>query len=311
MFEQFLNEIFQGDAEVISYVARAMGYFLTGNTSEQVLLICHGEGANGKGTLLNTMVRLLGDYAQTLPGDALIQKRPGSATNDVAGIEGLRLVIANELPGSARLNEQLVKSITGGDNLRARMLYGEFREFIPQAKVVIVTNHPPELSAGDEAWFRRIHLVPFVHTVPPNRRDLNLSKKLDAEFEGTLAFAVAGSLERNRIGLAAPAAVVAATAAYRNALDVVQQFVHSECTVSAGTRVGSRELVDAYTIWCTASGEKRVSQTEFKTRLAQLGFIQKRSNKGTTYGGLELANPSPGTSPVPSSMAGVGTPTNT
>jgi putative DNA primase/helicase len=69
-WDRFLTQVFDGNAELISYVHRAVGYSLTGQTSEQCFFCCHGDGANGKSTFLNAIRYVLGGYACNLPFSA-------------------------------------------------------------------------------------------------------------------------------------------------------------------------------------------------------------------------------------------------
>ena len=124
MFMKFLSRIMDGDEELQSFIQRAIGYGLTGDTSEQALFIPHGTGANGKTTLLNVIQDMLGDYALQTPTDTLLRKREGSATNDIARLQGRRFVVASEVAEDSRLNEVLVKQLTRPGIARARRAGG-------------------------------------------------------------------------------------------------------------------------------------------------------------------------------------------
>ncbi len=105
----FLKEVFD-DPDTIDFVQRAVGYSLSGDTSEQVIFVCHGGGANGKSKFLSALRNAFGDYAANIPFATLESSdRPGG-TNDVAAIANRRLVTASETSKSARLNEARVKA---------------------------------------------------------------------------------------------------------------------------------------------------------------------------------------------------------
>ncbi len=161
-WQQFLLEVFLGDAELIRFVQRAVGYSLTGDTREQVLFILHGSGSNGKTTFLEILLKLVGTHgAITSFSTFLVQQNPGSPRNDIAKLHGARLVKATESQKQAVLDEATVKEVTGGDSISARFLFREFFEFRPQFKIWLATNHRPTIRGMDDAIWRRIRLIPF------------------------------------------------------------------------------------------------------------------------------------------------------
>jgi putative DNA primase/helicase len=287
----FLEEILP-DPAVRSFVQRLCGYSLTGVTSEQVLTIFYGGGANGKSTFNETLLRILGDYAQTAPAETFLDRRDG-IPNDVARLRGARFVSASELGEGRRLNEALVKRMTGGDTIVARFMRAEWFEFTPTFKAVLVTNHRPEIRGTDEAIWRRIRLVPFTVTIPAERRDPELPAKLESEAAGVLAWAVEGCLDWQRNGLGAPEAVTAATADYRGDMDVLGGFLEDCCRIGDGLRAKASELYTRYGYWCTTNGETNgLSAKAFGLRLAERGFTSHRGTGGTReWLGLTLHDP--------------------
>jgi putative DNA primase/helicase len=160
-WKAFLDEIFDEDVALIEYVQRAAGYSLTGDTSERVLLILHGEGANGKTTFLETLTAALADYAACTPTETLLAKRPDAIPNDVARLKGARFVTASEAGEGVQLAEARVKELTGRDRVPARFLHREWFEFCPEFKLWLATNHKPVIRGTDKAIWDRIRLVPF------------------------------------------------------------------------------------------------------------------------------------------------------
>ena len=200
---EFLNQIFEGDCQLISFLQRAVGYSLTGRVSEQCLFIFIGTGANGKSTFLKVLQCLLGDYAATVPMQTLMQQRFGTQTNDLAHLVGKRLVVASEGEPGQRLAESKIKLMTGGDRIACRALYQNFFEFDPQFKLWLATNDLPEITGTTEAIWRRIRVIEFPVTI------LLLSKtkgrhRLIAELPGFLQWALHGLSEWRKAGLAPP-----------------------------------------------------------------------------------------------------------
>lgn len=191
----FLNRIMGGDTEMIGFLQRAMGYALTGSAKEQCLFLLYGVGANGKSTFLNVIGELAGDYGANTPAESLMVQQNSGVRNDIARLRGVRFVTAIETEDGQRLAESLVKSLTGGDTISARFLYGEFFDFTPQFKLFLAANHKPVIKGDDYAIWRRVRLVPFEVTVPEGEQDRDLPEKLRAELPGILNWAIEGCHE--------------------------------------------------------------------------------------------------------------------
>ncbi|MBF0416645.1 MAG: hypothetical protein HQL86_00135 [Magnetococcales bacterium] len=158
----FVNWCTCGDVELARFIQKAVGYSLTGETSEQILFYLYGLGANGKSTFIETIFRLLESLAERIPSESLMLQKSGSGqSNDIAGLVGKRLVVANEVGEGVTLNESRVKEITGSDMVAARRLYQEFFNFRPQFKLWIVGNHRPIIKGTDHGIWRRIRMIPF------------------------------------------------------------------------------------------------------------------------------------------------------
>lgn len=280
-WERFLSDVMDGDAAMIDFLQRAVGYSLTGDTREQVLFILYGSGANGKSTLLETLAGMLGDYANATPPETLLTRAKGAIPNDVARLRGARLVTAVEAEEGARLAESLVKQMTGGDTLTARFMRAEWFEFRPEFKLFLATNHKPVIRGADAAIWRRIRLVPFEVSFPEELQDRDLAAKLRGELPGILAWAVWGCLAWQRAGLGVPDKVRAATADYRTEMDALSLFLEDCCLVKPTASAKAAALYSAYESWCQAYGENRMEKRTFGRRLGERGFIQDKGTGGT------------------------------
>ena len=283
---RFLDEIMDGDGELVAFLKRAIGYALTADNTEHCLFILYGTGANGKSTFLNTISTLLGDYARTTRSETLLVRRGDAIPNDIARLHGARFVTAAETEGGRRLAEGLVKSVTGGDLIAARFLHQEFFT----GKLFIATNHRPRIAGTDNGIWRRIRLIPFEVSIPPEKLDKNLADKLRRELPGILRWAVEGCREWQDKGLGMPEPVRKATEGYRTEMDAVASFVSASCVREDGARVGASELYSAYAGWCAQTGEFKVTIADFKERLEALGLHQKNTKKGKRWVGLRLAD---------------------
>jgi putative DNA primase/helicase len=287
----FLDRVLGGSAGLASFLQKAVGYALTGETSEQVLFLLHGTGANGKSTFMETIRALLGDFALQASFETFLSKNDSSRENAVARLRGARFVSAVEAEAGGKLNEVLVKTLTGGDTVTARFLYREFFEYEPAFKIFLAANHKPTIRGNDHAIWRRIRLVPFTVTIPEAERDSELKAKLEAELPGILNWAVEGCLAWQREGLGQPPEIEEATAEYREEMDALGPFVHERCETFADSSTGSGELYKAFAAWSELNGERPMSQKAFSLRLAERGFARRRSggNGSRVWFGIGLA----------------------
>src|SRR5215208_985754 len=278
------------DPEVRAFFKKLCGYALTGDVSEQMLPVLYGTGANGKSTVLNTLLAVLGDYGMQAAPDLLVAKK-GSHPTELADLFGMRLVASIEVEDGSRLAESLVKQLTGGDRVKARRMRQDFWEFEPTHKVLMACNHKPQVRGTDNAIWRRIRLVPFTETIPPAEQDRQLPDKLRAEASGILAWAVEGCLEWRREGLQAPEEVRKATAGYRSEMDVLGTFLRECCELGHEHNVAAKDLYGAYKMWCEEGGERPESKRKFGSRLTDRGGFERYrggADGGHRWRGVDL-----------------------
>ncbi|MFH1983189.1 MAG: phage/plasmid primase, P4 family [Pseudomonadota bacterium] len=284
LWQSFLDRIMAGNAHLISFLQRAIGYSLTGETSEQCLFIFYGSGANGKTTFLQAINAMLGEYAMQTPTETLLVKQRGAIPNDVARLKGARFVTASEAESEQRFAESLIKQMTGGDTLSARFLHQEWFDFVPTHKVFLGTNHKPVIKETDHAIWRRIKLVPFEVTIPECERDLQLSRKLKSELPGILAWAVSGCLDWQRQGLGTPDEVKAATEDYRNEMDVMSEFIADRCIEGPSHEVRTKDVYEAYVNWCEGNGERPLSKRAMGLKLKERGYMPGKVGQDRSRG---------------------------
>jgi putative DNA primase/helicase len=258
------------------------------------MFMAHGSGSNGKSTYLETLQALLADYAQSTPSASLLAKdRHDGIPNDIARLRGARLVTAVEIGEGKRLDEELIKRLTGQDTLTARFLNAEFFDFKAEFKLFVACNHLPNIRGVDHAIWRRIKRIPFTVTIPDANQDKTLPAALREELPGILCWAVQGCLDWQHDGLAVPAEVQAATKDYRAAMDVVGRFIEECCLVSPEVRVKGGEVYAAYKQWCDRSNEYAITLTAFGNRLEEKGF-QKQVSGGVWRLGIGLLSTTEG-----------------
>lgn len=284
-FLSFLGRIFDGNEELIGFVQRAIGYSLTGSTGEQCFFLLWGQtGSNGKSTLLETIRYIAGDYACNSSPDVLMAQRGGRGPeNDVARLRGARLVTASESGETRRLDEERVKRLTGGDTYTARFLHREYFEFRPQFKLWLAANNRPEIRGTDNAIWRRVRLIPFTVTIPPEEADPELPAKLQAEAAGILRWAIEGCLAWQDGGLRPPVEVTDATAEYRSEQDAMGRFIDEKCTVMSHLRVKAGVLYERYVQWCQRSGEAPVTKRSMGMKLKEDERFQQDKSQGARW----------------------------
>ena len=285
---RFLEDIFQGDTEIIQFVQRLVGYSLTGVPADH-LVICFGAGRNGKSTLISAIQDLLGDYAAQTQVATLKPQRAETIRNDLARLFGKRFVGALEQTEGGRLDEGMLKQLTGGDRVVTRFLYQEHQELVPTFKVWMGVNHKPEIKDTSQAMWERVFLIPFEAFFPREKADQHMREKLRLELPGILDWAIEGCLAWQQQGLDPPESVKVATAEYREESDVISRFVEDECVVREGQSVGATILYDFFVGWCGRNDQSSMTQTAFGTRLAEKGYQKKPDSKGLTmYHGIGL-----------------------
>ena len=281
-WDAFLQQIFNGNPNLIQFIQRAAGYSLTGSTAEQCFFVMHGSGNNGKTTLLTLLGEVLGDYAATTGTETLMLKRSGGIPNDLAALRGARFVSASETEDGRRLAESLIKQLTGGEAISARFLHAEFFEFTPTFKIFLATNHRPQIKGTDLAIWRRVRLIPF--DVQIEKPDPFFPDKLRQEYPAILNWMVRGNEMWREGGLKPPAEVLTATQEYREEQDLIGGFLVEACRENDEGMVKAGELYDAF---CELHGNRTMTKTAFGKAMSERGYDRFKKD-GWYYLGLSF-----------------------
>ncbi len=280
-FDKFLNQIMRGKPELLGYLRRLAGYFLTGLNDERAFFLGYGaQGDNGKTTFAELLRQLLGDYGATAATQTFLEQKNERVRDDLAQLPGARLVVAMEVPANQQLAEALMKQLTGGeDYVKARPLYGEYFEFKPQFKVLLMTNHKPVIRGTENAIWNRIHLIPFDVVIPAEEQDEKLLGKLRGELPGVLAWAVRGCREWQERKLDPPEEVRGATREYRTEMDRLGAYLTERCLTGPEARVGLGELHADYVDWC--GQDWSLGRNNFGAALRERHFRQEKVSHGS------------------------------
>ncbi len=288
-WERFLEEVTAGQASMSEFLQRAIGYTLTGDTSEEYVFIAHGGAGRGKTTFLEAVAAAMGDYAGSIRIEVLTDSgRTGSGHNeDIARLAGRRLVTAVEASEGERLREGLFKSLTGGDTIPASLKNKPVFDFTPTFKLWMATNHVPRMRADDEGLRRRVVKLPFDN--PPAQKDRALKRRLRTVAEArqaVLAWAVRGCLEWQRSELKPPPSISEATHRLWEDMDQVGQFFDDCLVFDDACRTPSRELQGAYEAWAEEQGVSfrfRVSFKRVTERLRSQGCEGWKDGHGQRF----------------------------
>lgn len=295
----FLNDIFDGNKEVIRYIQKALGYSLTGSTREQVMFILHGKGRNGKSIFVETIAEILGDYSNNMQAKSLMVQKNDNINTDIARLSKARFVTSSEPNEGFRFDEGLIKQLTGGDKVTARFLYAEEFEYQPKFKIWVSTNHKPIIRGTDDGIWRRLILIPFEVQIPEEKVDKDLKYKLLREAPAILNWMTEGAYMWMEEGLQMPDKLKDAVGKYRNEMDTIGQFIEDECVVGKDYSEKVSKLYEAYKRWSAENltSQKTLGLKSFSNKVEERYFKDKRRD-ANYFVGLKVEEIYPGLSNV-------------
>lgn len=273
-WDSFVSGAMGGDLQLVLYLQRWVGYALTALTTEHALVFFYGGGRNGKSTFINTVRTMLGEYACAAPRDLLFEKKNNSHPTELARLYGKRLAICAEIAEHMVLDEAKVKDLTGGDAVAARRMNENFWDMIPTHKLGMAGNHKPTVRGDDLGIWRRVRLVPWTVTIEEANVDKDLPAKLRAEMSGILRWAVNGTSEWVRLGLAEPEVIRKATQAYREENDALGRFFTTYAVFGKDESIPRQTLRIRYEAWCEEIGYKPVGAKKLAQKLRDLGVTE-------------------------------------
>lgn len=290
-WDSFIEEVTCGDKSLQLYLQRMIGYCMTAYTKEQCMFFLYGNGSNGKSVFVDTIAYMLGEYAASCqPETVMMRDRNNTARGDLARLKGARMVVTSEPNDGCRLDEGIVKQMTGGteNKLTARFLYGREFEFSPEFKIVMSTNYKPVIKGTDNGIWRRVRLIPFTAEFTKENRDPQLTEKLRRELPGILNWAIAGAVGWCKEGLPPCAIIDEAGQEYRSEMDRVQQFLDDCTTRSESSSTQASTLYKCYKAWCSEQGDRfPVGSTKFFMELKRR-FKSRKTEAYNEYIGIKI-----------------------
>jgi len=285
-FDAFINEIMSGDRERADFLQRSLGYALSGDTRFECLFILFGATTrNGKGTLMESVLNVMGDYGSTVRPETISMKQNVSSQNpteDIARLAGIRFANISEPSKGLLLNAAQVKSMTGNDTINARFLHENSFDFLPQFKIFMNTNYLPVITDTTLFSSGRIMIIPFERHFEENEQDKTL-KPLFRQPENQSAilnWLLEGYRKLGFEGLSMPKAVVSATERYQHDSDKFALFIEDEMEVDANGEERTSAVYARYQKWCDANGCYAENMRNFKQALAVYGRIERKRPRG-------------------------------
>ena len=288
-WNEHLETILMGNANLISFIQLASGYSLGGLMDERCFFLLYGSGRNGKSTTIKTIAQILGDYAVRTSVETILTKPGNQIPSDLAALRGKRFAYTGESEEGRRLAESLIKDVTGQEAIAARFLYGEWFNFIPRFKLWVSSNHLPQIKGTDHAIWDRVRRIDFTYRIPEeNQRPMEMfiQETFGPEFSGILNWMVQGFRDWKQFGLFTPEEVKTATESYKTEMDILAQFLAECCIREKIGEILSKELYGIYVKWCEDNGERAISQNKFSLRLTEKGFQKRHDRAGSVWLGL-------------------------
>lgn len=285
LWEQVIEDVTEGDKEKALFLQKAMGYGLTGDTSEECFFILFGATTrNGKGTVMETYMKLMGGYGRAARPETIAQKDKANSTaptEDIARLAGARVVNISEPGKSLVLSAAMVKTMTGNDRINARFLNENSFEFYPQFKLFINTNHLPKITDVTVFSSGRVKVIVFGRHFTEKEQDKSLKRKLGTatDLSGILNWCLDGLRQLRETGLDAPASVLEATAQYQLDSDKVSRFISEAMAPDPREEIRTEDAYKAFQQWCYKNGQQPESFPRFRESIsAHVEIKRKRPN---------------------------------
>ena len=286
-WHSFIKEVMCGDADLADFLQRSLGYALTGDTSQECMFILYGATSrNGKGTAMETFLKIMGDYGKTSNPDMLAAKFRGGNTSgpseEVARLVGSRFVNISEPEKKITFNAALVKRMTGNDTINARFLNENSFDFVPVFKIFINTNYLPNVNDMTLFQSGRLKIIPFNRHFEEGEQDQGLKGQFakPENLSGIFNWCLEGYKKFCQRGLELPQAVTKATEDYKDDSDRIGQFIEAWLEKEEGSELRTAAAYQLYTKWCEENGYSSENQKNFKNAIGVHFKVARKRPKG-------------------------------
>lgn len=291
VFDRFMADITLEDSALAEYLQRALGACLSGAIQDNFILFFYGSGQNGKSTLIELFISMLGDYADVVPTETLMSNKSGGGQHltFLASLRGLRLAVSSEVEEGSFFNEARLKQLSGDEAIRANYMHCDPFTFRRTHKHVILGNHRPQIRAADPALKSRLHMIPFKAHFPPDAKDPNMAAKIAKEAPAILFWAVEGHTKWLEDGYLKPcSAVQVETESYFESQSTPEMWIQECCRENHEYEGASKDLYASFKVWKEARSEGIISQTRWAEWMSSRGYPRVRHGNSVSYQGIEL-----------------------
>lgn len=282
MWDEWLIDGLGGSFEAYKYIQIAVGYSLTGHTSEEILFYLYGPPRSGKGTFTETWLAILGvPLAKEVDFGTFTAKRTGDSQNfDLAPLRPCRFVAASESNAYERFNEAKVKALTGGNEVYCAFKHRDHFSYRPQFKIWLSSNQPVNADPDDDAVWGRVRVLTFPNShLGDEDKSLKHNMKTEKAMQGALAWGVKGAMEWYRLGQKGMPEIAESKEikeTHRNDLDSTQTFIDECCLVGDTYFVAQDRLFPNYENWCIQNGVEPKKKKGLTQSLKKKGFNDDR-----------------------------------
>jgi putative DNA primase/helicase len=279
IFERVVDEIFEGDMEMVRYIYQLAGYMLAGKRTHQLFIVFLGpSSSNGKNTLANILQYILGGYAMALPITTIMTKSlvADGATPVLAKLEGKQLAVLSEPNEKHSIDSGAVKSLTGDKFLSVRQIYSDSKDIELNFLLLMLANKLPIVRDNDHGLWRRMKIIPFCRRFVGKNDDGNLGEKLMREASGIVNIMLAGARDFQLNGMKEPDKVQAAIHQQKSAVDPIEAFIADTILLEAGFKVQLKMLYDqTYKNWAKLNPTfLPLTKPQFSERLEAKGYVK-------------------------------------
>ena len=286
-FSTYIDEIMSGDADRARFLQKILGYGLTGDTRHECMTILYGVTTrNGKGTLCESVLKVLGDYGCASRPETIAMKsytNGSQPSEDVARLAGVRFVNIPEPGKGMVLDAAKVKAMTGNDTLNARFLHENSFDFQPQFKIYVNTNFLPVINDMTLFSSDRIIIIPFDRHFDEQSRDTTLKRQFAESHvqSAILNWLLEGYRHLRSEGLDLPKSVKEATERYQHDSDKMILFFEDNLVADDTAEELTSTVYARYKGWCQENGCYPEGMKNFKQGLQAFAqVVRKRPKQG-------------------------------
>lgn len=281
-WNSFIDEIMSRDSEKVRFLQKTRGYALTGDKNLECAVFDYGETSrNGKGTLAESILRVMGEYGASVSPETLEQRNQSNShapSEDVAMLSGIRYAVVPEPGKGMVMNARLLKAMSGNDTIRARFLNENSFEFRPEYSLYVNTNYLPVINDMTVFESGRIIIIPFDRHFSEEEQDKGLKREFAEPHvqSAILNWLLDGYRMLRSEGLDKPQSVRDAIASYYHDSNKTARFMEDRLIEDSDAEERTSAVYEAYRDWCGENGCFAENCRNFLAELRRVCTIVRR-----------------------------------